>query len=212
MLAVIQHFGQEKAIICGHDWGGLVAWAVAMEHPEVVDRLIVCDLPHPRGFVRELVNNPKQRMSSFYACRFQSSDPNKIRPEAFFVLVKLEPRSIARGVLRRSKLQCGDDAKLLQGEFSQDPAEWLARDFPQVKCPVLIFHGRNDLSVLPAGLAVTWDWVDNEVTIVTFPDAGHWVHFDRAEDVTKRMLSWLDQGSRPQVESAGPSQIQEAKE
>ncbi len=142
MLAVIQHFGQEKAIICGHDWGGLVAWAVAMEHPEVVDRLIVCDLPHPRGFVRELVNNPKQRMSSFYACRFQSSDPNKIRPEAFIVLVKLETKvDRARYIEAFRNSSAETMLNFYKANFPNDPAEWLARDFPQVKCPVLIFHG-----------------------------------------------------------------------
>ena len=38
----------------GHDWGGGIAWHVAMMHPEVVDCLIVLNAPHPAAFLREL--------------------------------------------------------------------------------------------------------------------------------------------------------------
>jgi pimeloyl-ACP methyl ester carboxylesterase len=192
ILAVIKHFGKERGIICGHDWGGLVAWSLAMEHPEAVDRLIICDLPHPRGFVRELANNPRQRVNSFYARNFQASDPSKIRPESFVVLVKLDDKQDRQRYLEAFKRSSAEAMlNYYRANFPNDPAQWLARDFPQVKCPVLMFHGRNDIAVLPAGLAGTWDWVDNELTIVTFPDAGHWVQFDRADDVTKRILNWL---------------------
>src|SRR6266566_3121224 len=32
--AVLKHVKQDKAVIVGHDWGGLVAWTFAMTHPE----------------------------------------------------------------------------------------------------------------------------------------------------------------------------------
>jgi pimeloyl-ACP methyl ester carboxylesterase len=139
------------------------------------------------------VNNPKQRMSSFYARQFQTNDPKDIRPEAFIVMVKLNNK-LDRARYTEAFRKSSAEAMLnyYKANFPNDPTEWLARDFPMVQCPVLMFHGRNDLSVLPAGLSGTWDWVDNELTIVTFPDAGHWVHFDRAEDVTRRILSWLE--------------------
>ena len=36
---LIHERGAETAMRAGHDWGGSVAWATAMNHPEVVDRL-----------------------------------------------------------------------------------------------------------------------------------------------------------------------------
>ncbi len=62
---------------------------------------------------------------------------------------------------------------------------------PQVKCPVLMIHGLNDKALLPAGLNDTWDWIDNELTIVTIPGAGHFVQRDASESVTKHMTRWL---------------------
>ena len=47
--AVIQHFGQTKATVVGHDWGGFVAWSFAMQYPKLTSKLIVLNLPHPWG-------------------------------------------------------------------------------------------------------------------------------------------------------------------
>src|SRR5271155_4262063 len=48
VVAVIKSLGQQKAIIVGHDWGGMVAWQLALNVPQVVDRLIILNLPHPK--------------------------------------------------------------------------------------------------------------------------------------------------------------------
>ncbi|MDD9865550.1 MAG: alpha/beta hydrolase, partial [Verrucomicrobiales bacterium] len=58
VAAVIRDAGEKKAVIVGHDWGGMVAWRFAMAKPEMTDRLIVLNLPHPKGLSRELANNP----------------------------------------------------------------------------------------------------------------------------------------------------------
>src|SRR6187455_50026 len=60
VIAVIKSTGREKAIVVGHDWGGIVAWSTAMSAPQVVDKLIILNLPHPRGLSHELATNPEQ--------------------------------------------------------------------------------------------------------------------------------------------------------
>src|SRR5262249_15902504 len=40
---LIRELGYESAMLVGHDWGGTVAWTLAMNHPEVVDRLAILD-------------------------------------------------------------------------------------------------------------------------------------------------------------------------
>jgi pimeloyl-ACP methyl ester carboxylesterase len=42
---LIRERGAESALLVGHDWGGTVAWATAMNHPEVVDRLAILNAP-----------------------------------------------------------------------------------------------------------------------------------------------------------------------
>ena len=50
--ALIGHFGAERAVVVGHDWGGGVAWGVGMNRPEVVERLIVLNAPQPAALLR----------------------------------------------------------------------------------------------------------------------------------------------------------------
>jgi pimeloyl-ACP methyl ester carboxylesterase len=69
--AVIGHLGRDKAIIVGHDWGGAIAWQFAMHLPAQTERLIILNIPHPRGVVHELAQNPQQHENSAYARNFQ---------------------------------------------------------------------------------------------------------------------------------------------
>ena len=56
---LIRELGAESAMVVGHDWGGSVAWTLAMNHPEVVDRLVILNAAHPRK-LNEGLRNPRQ--------------------------------------------------------------------------------------------------------------------------------------------------------
>ena len=47
VVGLIQALGYEDAYLAGHDWGGRVAWQVAIQHQEVVRKLVIFQLPHP---------------------------------------------------------------------------------------------------------------------------------------------------------------------
>ena len=82
VAAVIRHLGRDKAIIVGHDWGGIVAWQFALNVPEMTSRLVILNLPHPNGLTRELRTNPQQYENSAYARAFQEKTPDA--PDVFF--------------------------------------------------------------------------------------------------------------------------------
>src|SRR5215471_14276593 len=66
VIAVIKAQGRDKAIVVGHDWGGAVPWGLALSAPQYVDKLIVLNLPHPRGMRHELATNPEQAKNAQY--------------------------------------------------------------------------------------------------------------------------------------------------
>jgi pimeloyl-ACP methyl ester carboxylesterase len=189
--AVVDHFKAPKAIIVGHDWGGMVAWTYAMQFPDKVDRLVILNLPHPRGLMRELANNPAQQKASQYARNFQKPDAaSKVMPAmlAFWVTDSAaKPKYIE--AFKRSSME--GMLNYYKANFPRDPAQAMAADFPKVKCPVLVIHGLKDVALLPGALNGTWDWIDNQLTLVTIPKAGHFVQQDAADVVTKTMVHWL---------------------
>lgn len=66
---VIRHFGRSSAVIAGHDWGGAIGWHFAMERPEMTDRLVVMNAPHPAPFQKALGGrrpNLRQLRRSWY--------------------------------------------------------------------------------------------------------------------------------------------------
>jgi pimeloyl-ACP methyl ester carboxylesterase len=192
--AVLQHFKQDKAVIVGHDWGGMIAWSFAMAHPEKTDRLIILNLPHPRGMLRELANNPEQQKNSSYARAFQEPDAaSKVKPEFLVFWVK-EPEARAKYLeaLKRSSME--GMLNYYKANYPKAPYK-TDREFPPVKCPVLMFHGLKDQFLLPGALNDTWKWLEKDLTLVTVPEAGHFVHRDASQLVTKRMVSWLVQES-----------------
>ena len=191
--AVIEHFGEKKAIVVGHDWGGAVSWTFAMMYPQMVDRLVILNLPHPAGMSRELANNPKQAAASEYARNFQKPDAHKaVNPKqlAFWVNDK-DARAKYVEALERSSME--GMINYYVANYPKPPYEEPSQPFPTVKCPVLVIHGLNDPVLLPNANNSTWDHIDNEFTLMTIPGASHFVQHDAADRVTRTIDVWLRQ-------------------
>jgi pimeloyl-ACP methyl ester carboxylesterase len=194
VAAVVKHFKADKATIVGHDWGGAVAWGFAMAHPDRTERLVVLNCPHPRGILRELRTNPDQEKNSAYARAFQQPGAEKLLLPAVLALWVKEPEARKKYVaaLKRSSLK----GMLAYYKANYPKPPYKDVDLPPVKCPVLMIHGLKDKYLLPGALAGTWNWVEKDLTIVTVPGAGHFVHRDAEALVTRRMVCWLTEETR----------------
>jgi epoxide hydrolase 4 len=190
--AVVKHFKQKKAIVVGHDWGGLIAWSYAMTHPDKTDRLVIMNLPHPKGIQRELATNPQQQKNSEYARLLQQDGAARMMTPALLAMWVKDPAERKKYVeaLQRSSMEGMQN--YYKANYPKPPYKD-EQTFPPVKCPVLMFHGLDDPYLLPGALNDTWKWVEKDLTLITVPRAGHWVHHDAAELVTKRMVGWLTQ-------------------
>ena len=200
VAAVIKHLGRSKATIVGHDWGGMVAWQFAMNLPAMTENLIVLNLPHPNGLLRELKSNPEQIKNSEYARTFQRQTPKD--PTVFFgrpMTAETLSGWVKDPAARKRYVEAFErsdfDAMLNYykrnypaGSGEEAPAP---PPMPKVQAPVLLFHGLGDFALHRNGLAGTWDWIDKDLTLVTIPGASHFVQQDASELVTKTMRWWL---------------------
>jgi pimeloyl-ACP methyl ester carboxylesterase len=191
VIAVIHALGKEKAIIVGHDWGGMVAWQTALNVPQVTEKLIILNLPHPRGLSRELANNPAQQKNSQYARNFQQPDAaSKLTAEGLAFWVK-DPEARKKYV---EAFKRSDFEAMLNYYKRNYPKEPYVEDkSPVVKTqmPVLMIHGLGDTALLSGALNNTWDWMGQDLTLVTIPGSSHFVQQDASELVSKSMRMWL---------------------
>lgn len=190
VVSVIKSNGREKAIVVAHDWGGAIAWQLAFHVPDVVEKLVVVNLPHPRGLSRELANNPAQQKSSQYARNFQQPDSHtKLTAEGLAQWVTdAEARKKYVEAFQRSDF----DAMMnyYRRNYPREPYQEAQGPVIKPKCPVLQIHGLKDWALLPGALAGTWEWVD-DWTLVTIPESGHFAQQDASARVNQAILMWL---------------------
>ena len=200
VLAVIDAEKVDSAVVVGHDWGGAVAWNVAMNHPQRVALLVILNLPHPRGLFRELTSNPDQQRNSQYAFNFQQPDAHKaLNAEGLAFWVRdAEARKRYVAAFEQSDFEAM--LNYYKANYPRPPGDaeappagtgLAAPDMPNVQCPVLMFHGLDDTALLPGALAGTWNWIDADLTLVTVPGANHFVQQDAPELVSNTMRDWL---------------------
>ena len=189
VAAVIRDLGEEKAVIVGHDWGGAVAWIFSLAYPEMTDRLIILNLPHPRGLFRELRENPQQRANSAYARAFQQDGAYlNLTAEGLAAWVK-DPVARERYIeaFRRSDFEAM--LNYYRRNYPREP--YADIPLPPVQAPVLIIHGLDDQFLLPGALNGTWQWLSGPMTLITVPGAGHFVQQDASPLVTRAIKQWL---------------------
>ncbi len=191
VAAVVKHHKRDKAIIVGHDWGGMVAWTVAMYMPQMVERLIILNLPHPTGLSRELANNPAQQKNSQYARNFQQPDAHtKINAEGIAFWVK-DPEAKKKYIEAFNRSDFEAMLNYYKRNYPREPYQENKTPMPKVQCSVLMIHGLDDTALLPGALNNTWEWLEKDLTLVTVPKAGHFVQQDASDFVSRSMKMWL---------------------
>jgi pimeloyl-ACP methyl ester carboxylesterase len=201
VAAVVRHLGEDSATIVGHDWGGVVAWSTAFSMPDLVDRLVILNLPHPKGMATAMVENPRALAQTTYARVFREGSPED--PEVFFGM-PMTPQTLS-GWVQDEEARERYVAAFERSDFNamlayykqnypdlwaDEPENW--PDTPNIEISTLMFHGLEDQALHSDGLNNTWDWIDSDLTLITVPRAGHFVQQDAAEFVTANLRLWLD--------------------
>jgi len=196
VIALIDHFGRDKIILLGHDWGAAIAQQVACRHRDRIARLILLNMPHLNGLQRELATNPRQQKASAYARLLQNELP--LGPYDLDTFRRQMTTSGGRGrglTMTLDVLRNSDWSALLnyyRANYPRPPYRFdgtAARSIIDV--PTLILFGLDDPWVLADGLRDNGRWFTHPLKVITVPRAGHWVHFDEAELVAGTILLWL---------------------
>jgi len=184
-----------RFVLVGHDWGGVIAWAYASAHPEMLDKLIIVNAPHPVIFARELAGNPAQRQASAYFNLFQSPQAEAFLAQNDFALLQGLIRPWAPPAVIEEYLACW--RRGLTGALNYYRAAQLhspvAEGLPQmntIATPTLVIWGEKDIALLTGNL----DGLDRYVTDLTVrrvPDGTHWVIHEKTAEVIRYMREFL---------------------
>lgn len=208
VVELIAACGEERATIVGHDWGGVVAWGTAIHHPEVVEKLVILNSPHPGVFLRG-VRNPAQILRSSYIAAFQPPVlPEMALRARNFAMLKMALRGGSQhaGAFTDEDLVRYEQAFAKPGALTAMLAYYRAlgrRIIPAARqhgavprdggrtvvAPTMVIWGRND-PALGEDLADPGDYVPNR-RVEFIDDAAHFVHAEVPDRVNELLLEFL---------------------
>jgi pimeloyl-ACP methyl ester carboxylesterase len=199
IAGLIAERGAESALVVGHDWGGSVAWTLAMSHPEAVERLVILDAAHPRSLQKGLLN-PRQLVRSWYFFFFAlpGLPERAVRADRFRFLRRFlrdarppyTPQETDRYVEAWS--QPGSPAAMINYyRCSVRPPKGAKQKIGPVSAPTLVIWGQRDRYLGPGVREPDRADVPNLERVEQLRGASHWVHHDQPERVTQLLIDFF---------------------
>lgn len=212
MVALIEHLGAPIAALVAHDWGGAVAWGVAAQHADLIERLVIINAPHAGIFVRELKGNPAQQKASAYMNWFCRPDAETLLAEDDFARLWRMFTSFGAGAdvhgwltepvkeMYREVWRAGltgplnyyratpmrpptpEDSAALN--VSLDPKELM------VRVPTLVIWAEADAALPPSLVEGLADYVP-QLTLRRVPGASHWIVHEQPALIVKALRDFI---------------------
>jgi pimeloyl-ACP methyl ester carboxylesterase len=206
---LIRALGEANAVVVGHDWGGLVAWTMAVYHAKVVRRLAIVSMPHPLRLRAAVVADPLgQARRSGYALGFQLP----MLPERQLVARRAQrvgqmlrawsgPGWPDQATERNYRAAMGLPSVahsaleyyrwLVRSRLRPDGLRYARSMRAPVQAPTLHLHGSLDSCVLPSAAQGSGRYVEAPYRWRLIDGAGHFPHEEMPERFDAELRSWL---------------------
>ena len=199
----------KKFILVAHDWGGAVAWAFAIAHPDYLQKLVIINAPHPAVFGRLLTLDPAQQKASQYMLLFRSSQAESVlsannyaalteavlgegletgvfteEDKAAYIKAWSQPGALTGGLNYYRASRVGPPAPpQVAAEIGASTANFGSNQSQMtVRVPTLVIWGEKDTALTTGNLDGLDEYV-SQLTIKRVPDASHWVVHEKPAEV-----------------------------
>jgi epoxide hydrolase 4 len=195
VAGLVRACGRERAHVVGHDWGGAVAWEFAARRPELLGRLVILNVPHPRELLRGL-RRPSQLRKSWYMGFFQLPRvPERLLAARDFAALRRvfgdrPPAEIDKYV------EAAKHTRALSGPINyyraamRDAARGRPPTYRPIVAPTLVIWGENDAFLGKEMARPDSRWVPN-TRVEVLAGASHWVQLDAPERVNRLLVEHL---------------------
>ncbi|MCI0467081.1 MAG: alpha/beta hydrolase [Beijerinckiaceae bacterium] len=193
---------RERFLLAGHDWGGIIAFACAMSHPERIRRLIILNSPHPIAFMKYIRTHPAQMLRSSYMFYMQLP----WLPEAMFqmanfkIMTGIFTDTSRPGTFTEENFECYREAWRQPGA-ARGMLNWYRAlrasrrppGNPMIEVPVSILWGLRE-RFLANGLAQRSLAYCPRGQLTLLPEAGHWLQHEETAKVSSAMKDFFAAG------------------
>ncbi|MBW4525726.1 MAG: alpha/beta hydrolase [Phormidium tanganyikae FI6-MK23] len=204
--SLIDRLGYSRAHLVGHDWGGAIAWRLAQQFPNSLDRLALLSAPHPQRFAKDLLSNLDQLRRSWYVLAFQAP----LLPEWLiqanlkaFVQNMFQEQAVRKGAFTQEQIQEYQAALqkpgaiaaamkyyrqlFLSGNWVRD---WMRSPDP-ISVPTLVLWGDEDSILSPKLMDGIEQWILAPFKFKLIPHCGHWIQQEAPQTVNRELIEFL---------------------
>jgi pimeloyl-ACP methyl ester carboxylesterase len=206
VAALVEHLGESRATIVGHDWGGVITWHIASTRPEICERAVVMNAPHPAAFKHAILHSFRQIRRSWYMfffllpwlpeLRLQKDGARLIK--RIYLANAVDRSNFTDAAVRpfREAMAKPGAATAAIGyyraafRYALTKGASVARS-PVIKQQTLLIWGKDDRALDYEELVPpTSRWVPN-LRIEPIERCGHFVHQERPEVVNGLLIDFL---------------------
>jgi len=186
--------------LVGHDWARAIAWNFAYAHPEMVERLIILNLPHPAKFAQAL-RTPQQMLRSWYILFFQIPLlPEFLLQSSDYLFIENAFKSMVvdKSTFTQADIEAYKNAAAKRGaltamlnyyrNFSQQSI--LNENWRVLEVPTLMIWGEND-TALGKELTYGTELYVRDFQLKYIPNCSHWVQQEQSDLVNRYMREFL---------------------
>ncbi|RAK00554.1 pimeloyl-ACP methyl ester carboxylesterase [Larkinella arboricola] len=207
ILGLMDAAGVQRATVVGHDWGGGVAWWLAINHPERLHRVVCLNMPHLSVMPQVMRKNPQQLLRSWYIGFFQLP----VLPEWLVRLGNWWGATRAlRGTSRPGTFSAADLVQYRQAWAQPGPTgqpaiqtmiNWYRAlvqqgpqlpDNPRVTVPLLLIWGTRDQALIRELAQPSIELCDRG-KLVYIEEATHWVQHEAPDRVNRLIINFAGQ-------------------
>ena len=196
---VIKGLGYDRCVLVGHDWGGAIAWNFAYAHPEMLERLIVLNIPHPAKFA-EGMRIPQQLLRSSYVFFFQLP----LLPELLLqasdyeaIANALTGMAVDKSTFSTADIEAYKNAAAKRGAltamlnyYRNALSNFRQQDWSLLQVPTLMIWGEED-KALAKELTYGTEAYVRDFQIHYIPNCSHWVQQEQPELVNRYIREFL---------------------
>lgn len=185
-----------RATLVGNSFGGGLALATALRHPDRIDRMVLMGTP-----AGEFVQTEGLRSGWFYEpslenmeaiLRLFPHDQSLVTPEMVETRYQSSAKSGAQEAFRKLIPRPSDEGETLV----RGVPEAALRTIPH---PVLVLHGREDRVIpLEVGMRLAREIPGADLHV--FSHCGHWVQVERADEFVQLVSAFVDSPRGPHNE------------
>lgn len=197
---IIKGLGYEKCILVGHDWGGAIAWNFAYTHPQMLEKLIVLNIPHP-GKLTQGLSTFRQLLRSWYILFFQLPFLPELCLQAgdYRMIEKnFKAAAIDKSLFTEEDIRAFKDAVIKPGALTAMLSYYrnifnqkmLRKNWGIINIPTLIIWGENDTFFDKELTYETQNYVTS-LQIKYVPNCNHWVQQEKPELVNHYIREFL---------------------